>query len=104
MINCTQMLNLDNVEKHIQNLESLISYSKSCDDEYVEPEDSNDLTSFVENEGKTYRDKSPFGKHFDTIYEKCKSEILLLNEKPCLEAYPCYNPKLLNIYLPIIWL
>ena len=65
MINCTQMINLDsvfmdlcyvflnrnfnkNVEKHIQNLESFISYSKSCDDEYVEPEDSNDLTSFVE--------------------------------------------------------
>ena len=54
MINYTQMINLDNVcmdlcfvflnrnfsknvVKHIQNLESFISYSKSCDDEYVDP-------------------------------------------------------------------
>ena len=73
--------------------------------DYLVEEHMDDNTAIDNKDSKTYREKSPFGKHFANIAKNCKPWINKNPEKN-EEPKPCYNPELieylLTYYLPIL--
>ena len=99
--------NLDkNVNDSICNLESYLTCSSSSlDDIIIDSDTDSDCNAFENNENKTYREKSPFGRHYLKIFEFSNAKI---SKKEYLsnEINQCYNPQvidyLLSYYLPLL--
>ncbi|KAI6648693.1 hypothetical protein LOD99_7919 [Oopsacas minuta] len=69
-------------------------YDEDCDNDPIDIKD-----------GKTLRDRSPFGKHFAYISKQCENAINN-NHTKTFDSNPCYYPSLieyiLTYYLPIL--
>ena len=89
------------LETYISN-ESVNSLETS---EYLVEEYMDDNIPIDNKVSKTFREKSPFGKHFVNIAKNCKSWINN-NFGKNSDPNPCYNPELieylLTYYLPIL--
>ena len=93
----------DNVTYNILNLESHIS-NDSYTIEDIILEDDSEYNPFENDENRTYREKSPFGRHFAKILKKCNEIVGEVDSN--IELNPNYNPKvieyLLSYYMPLL--
>ena len=77
-----------NVKNNMLNLDSHILTTVTIEDIVIE-DDSEDNT--IENiDNKTYRGKSPFGRHFEIIFEFCNRNVDKFDSSN--ELNPSYNP------------
>ena len=93
----------EDVKNNMLNLDSHISNDCYTIEDIVVEDDSEDNT-FENTENKTYRGKSPFGRHFEKIFEFYNRNVDKSDSSN--ELNPSYNPKvidyLLSYYLPLL--
>ncbi|KAI6647066.1 hypothetical protein LOD99_8903 [Oopsacas minuta] len=97
----------EHVLTNIKTLEFYISDSYSDLDDTNESlyDEDSDNDPIDIKDGKTIRDRSPFGKHFAYISKQCENAINN-NHTKAFDSNPCYYPSLieyiLTYYLPIL--
>ena len=93
----------ENGKNNMLNLDSHISNDCYTIEDIVVEDDSED-NIFENTDNKTHRGKSPFGRHFEKIFEFCNRNVNKYDSSN--ELNPSYNPKvrdyLLSYYLPLL--
>ena len=127
MVRCTELSKINDIfnslcrvfmskyidESVLSNIDKLESYIS--EDSQISPDISNDLetditdtNSIIDKDVKTYKEKSPFGRHFVKIARNCQDDIKnnISNTAEKFDSNICYHPDiieyLLTFYLPIL--
>ena len=127
MVRCTELSKINDIfnslcrvfmskyldESVLSNIDKLETYIS--EDSQISPDISNNLetditdtNSIIDKDVKTYKEKSPFGRHFVKIARNCQDDIknTISNTAEKFDSNICYHPDiieyLLTFYLPIL--